>query len=186
MRQGLAVVAAAGLLVGLASEAGAGEPKTLTLESSAFDAGGDIAVLYSPCGGENVSPPLEWSKPPKKTKELALILDDPDAPTEEPFVHWTLWRLKPKTRDLDEGAVPGKAREGVNDAGRPGYAGPCPPPGPGHRYVFTLYALSKKLGLDAGATGTEFRDAIAEAEDRDRVLAVGELTGCYPTDCVSG
>src|SRR5207249_6665552 len=35
------------------------------------------------------------------------------------------------------------ARQGRNDFRRPGYGGPCPPPGPAHRYFFKLYALDE-------------------------------------------
>jgi phosphatidylethanolamine-binding protein (PEBP) family uncharacterized protein len=42
----------------------------------------------------------------------------------------------------------------VNDFGKPGYGGPCPPKGHGpHRYFFKLYALAglySKAGKDTG------------------------------------
>ena len=40
-------------------------------------------------GGQDVSPPLNWSGVPEGTKSIALILDDPDA-VGRTFVHWVL------------------------------------------------------------------------------------------------
>ena len=39
------------------------------------------------------SPPLAWSAPPAGTVEIALICDDPDAPTPEPWVHWVAYGI---------------------------------------------------------------------------------------------
>ncbi|MGQ0804645.1 MAG: YbhB/YbcL family Raf kinase inhibitor-like protein [Actinomycetota bacterium] len=181
MRRGWAAVAAAGLFLGLAGEAaGSAAGEQLSVESSAFTFGGDIPVQYS-CDGENVSPPLEWSKPPKGTKEIVVTLNDADVPSPDgTFLHWSVWRLRPRTRELEEGSVPSVAREGENQAGQDGYFGPCPP-GEAHRYIFSVYALSKKLGLDKGASAQEFREAMAE--NRDRLVANGFVSGCYPTGC---
>jgi Raf kinase inhibitor-like YbhB/YbcL family protein len=55
---------------------------------------------------------------------------------------------------------PISARQGMTDFRRVGYGGPCPPPGPAHRYVFTLYALSETLKLPAGATKTVLLEAV--------------------------
>jgi phosphatidylethanolamine-binding protein (PEBP) family uncharacterized protein len=48
----------------------------------------------------------------------------------------------------------------VNSAGKPGYLGPSPPPGPPHRYQFTLYALKEKSGLPPGAGRDEVLKAL--------------------------
>jgi len=74
---------------------------------------------------------------------------DPDAPG-GPFTHWLVYGLPPGTSSL--AAVPAGAAEGVNDFGRRGYAGPCPPRGPAHHYHFVVLALDTRLGLAAGAT----------------------------------
>ena len=44
------------------------------------------------------------------------------------------------------------AKEGATTLGPPGYAGPCPPAGPAHEYVFTLCGVDSEIGLAAGAT----------------------------------
>ena len=66
------------------------------------------------------------------------------------------------------------ARQGRNDFRRPGYGGPCPPPGPPHRYFFKLYALDVPLKLKAGA---QKRDV--EAAMEGHVLATAQLMGTY-------
>src|SRR5256885_13612959 len=92
----------------------------------------------SACGGEDVSPPLAWSGLPEGTRSLALICDDPDAPSGT-FTYWVAWGLDPGAGGVAEG-VAGPA-EGLSRLGTPGYRGPCPPPGDGpHRSCFRLFA----------------------------------------------
>lgn len=123
--------------------------------------------------GDDLSPPLEWSGLPDDTAEVALICDDPDAPTPEPFVHWVLYGLPPDTRRLEEDTRQGVA--GTNDWGESGYGGPQPPAGHGtHHYRFRVYALDQELGLPAGAGTEELLEAM-----RDHVLDQGELVGTY-------
>ena len=50
-----------------------------TLTSTAFQEGEIIPSKHT-CSGQDVSPPLQWSAPPKGTRSFALIMDDPDAP----------------------------------------------------------------------------------------------------------
>jgi phosphatidylethanolamine-binding protein (PEBP) family uncharacterized protein len=60
---------------------------TIEVSSPAVEAGTAIPKRHTG-EGEDVSPPLKWSSLPQGTKEIALICDDPDAPTQKPFVHW--------------------------------------------------------------------------------------------------
>lgn len=149
----------------------------LRIESTVFEEGGTIPKKYT-CDGENISPPLSWSTPPEGTKSLALICEDPDAPGGI-FVHWVLFGLSPDISALPEG-VPGQetvlggARQGTTSFGRIGYGGPCPPSGPAHRYVFTLYALDFQPPLHARATKQEVLQAM-----EGHSLAQGQLMGRY-------
>ena len=111
----------------------------------------------SGCSGGNVSPALAWSDPPAGTKSFAVTVFDPDAPTGRGWWHWVVYDIPASLRALpqDAGAgagsnLPQGARQTANDFGRPGYSGPCPPPGSPHRYVFTLYALD---AASIGAAG---------------------------------
>jgi len=152
----------------------------LEIRSTAFESGGAIPSRFT-CEGRDLSPPLEWQGLPKGTKSLVLIVDDPDAPDpaapKMTWVHWVLADLPPETQGLDEGvaprALPGGTVEGVNDWGRTGYGGPCPPVGR-HRYFHKLYALDAVLALPQRPTKAQ-----VEAAMRGHVLAHAELIGTY-------
>jgi Raf kinase inhibitor-like YbhB/YbcL family protein len=75
----------------------------------------------------------------------------------------------PPKKILDNGA-----KQGVNDFRRVGYGGPCPPPGPAHRYMFTLFALNSTVDQEPGLTKQELVHAI-----RGHVLAEARLVGIY-------
>jgi Raf kinase inhibitor-like YbhB/YbcL family protein len=143
----------------------------LSLTSDALESGQPIPARHS-CEGDDVSPALSWSAPPDRTRSLALICDDPDAPGGT-FTHWLAWGIDPAAGGLAEGEP--APVEGRNDFGSTGYRGPCPPPGHGpHRYFFRLHALDTELDLATGAG----RDELERAVD-GHTLASGELTGTY-------
>ncbi len=149
----------------------------LSLSSTSFKEGDWIPSKYT-CDGQDVSPPLAWGQPPQQTQVFALIVDDPDAPLGV-FTHWVLFNLPANIRQLPEGIpaqhqLGNEALQGKNDFGKIGYGGPCPPPGPTHRYRFTLYALDKPLGLVAGASKKQVLDAT-----KGHILAQGQLMGTY-------
>jgi Raf kinase inhibitor-like YbhB/YbcL family protein len=136
----------------------------IELLSSAFRDGKAIPIQYT-CDGANISPPLRWGGIPKNSQSLAIICEDPDAPSGV-FVHWVIFNLPPIVADLPEAAptteelAESGAIQGMNDFNNIGYDGPCPPPGSKpHRYFFHLYALDTKLRLQAGATKQEFERA---------------------------
>jgi Raf kinase inhibitor-like YbhB/YbcL family protein len=114
------------------------------------------------CGGENVSPALEWHNPPAGTQSFALLMHDPDAPGAEGFWHWIVYDIPASVSSLPAGAgnvhkklMPPGAVQGRSDFGALGYGGPCPPPGSPHRYVFRLYALPvPTLNVPPQASGT--------------------------------
>jgi Raf kinase inhibitor-like YbhB/YbcL family protein len=153
----------------------------ITIRSSAFEPGAAIPRRHTG-DGEDLSPPLTWSGLPEGTAELALIVDDPDAPVAEPWVHWVLHRIPASSGGLPEGFhgewVPpgfGGLSQGVNSWNTVGYRGPAPPRGHGtHRYVFKLYALDAPLDLPARLDKARLLEAIA-----GRVLAQGEMIGTY-------
>jgi Raf kinase inhibitor-like YbhB/YbcL family protein len=149
----------------------------LTITSPAFGADGPIPRAHT-CDGADQSPPLVWSGVPDGTRQLALIVDDPDAPGRT-FVHWVLYALPPKTTGLPAGmprdgtlVKPVAAVQGMNDFRRVGWNGPCPPPGPAHRYVFTLYALDTELKLPPGATSAVVVMA-AQQHIREQAQVIG-------------
>jgi Raf kinase inhibitor-like YbhB/YbcL family protein len=70
--------------------------------------------------------------------------------------------------------LPSGARQGLNDGGDLGYAGPCPPPGAPHRYFFRLYSLDTALNLPPGVNRSDL-----EAAMRGHILARGTIMGTY-------
>jgi Raf kinase inhibitor-like YbhB/YbcL family protein len=62
----------------------------------------------------------------------------------------------------------------MNDFHKPGYNGPCPPPGKPHRYYFKLFALDTKLTLQGEAGKPEL-----EAAMKGHILAHAEWMGTY-------
>ena len=140
----------------------------LKLISTVFSQNGHILPVYT-CEGKNINPPLKVENIPDRTKTLALIVEDPDAPGGV-FDHWIMWNISPNEA-IAEGSNPGTS--GTNSFGKTGYGGPCPPSGE-HRYFFRVFALDDELDLEAGSTKEELLDAM-----KGHILATTELMGVY-------
>ncbi|HEV2748213.1 MAG TPA: YbhB/YbcL family Raf kinase inhibitor-like protein [Allosphingosinicella sp.] len=153
----------------------------LDLASPAFADGGRLPPRFT-ADGAGISPPLLWGDPPEGTTSLALIVEDPDAPSRQPLVHAIVWGIAPDERRLEEGAIRADGAGGRRgrDVGRnsyffEGWLPPDPPTGHGeHHYAFQLFALA--AAADPG--DTPGRAALVEAM-AGRVLAAGLLTGTY-------
>jgi hypothetical protein len=113
------------------------------------------------------------------------VVDDPDAPTAEPWVHWLIYAIGGNADSLTENIPPRPRLENPQGAlqgrnswksGRTiGYRGPAPPPGSGtHHYHFHLYALDAALTLESELD----KAALLRAMD-GHVLGEGELVGTY-------
>ncbi len=129
----------------------------MKLYSPVFEEGGYIPAKYT-CDGEDISVPLTFEDIPASAVSLALIMDDPDAPSGT-FVHWVIYDIPADVGGVPEGVVPEPyladgIKQGVNSFGNIGYGGPCPPSGE-HRYMFKLYALERMLDADAGLSKHE-------------------------------
>lgn len=152
----------------------------LSLSSTAFEHNGQIPRRYT-CEGADVSPPLAWTGVPERAQSLALIIDDPDAPDPaaptRSWVHWVLYNIPANSPGVVEscGARGGfaHAAEGINDWGRTGYGGPCPPIGR-HRYFHRLYALDTLI-----TDLTRPDKARLMAAMKGHVLAEAMLIGTY-------
>ncbi len=158
------------------TEVGCTAENKLIVASPSFSEGGDIPIRFT-CDGRNISPELNWSGAPENTKSFVLICDDPDAPAGT-WVHWIIFNIAASRHSL-AGNIPKQGTsaewvQGRNDFGKPGYGGPCPPPGKAHRYYFRLYALDKLLDLKPGATRSQ-----VDAAMKGHILARGKLMGRY-------
>ena len=147
--------------------------QAIELRSAAFSDHTFIPDRYSYEGG-NTSPPLEWAHLPAGTEELALICEDPDAPTGT-FVHWVVAGISPQTEGVGEGDLPRNAVTGRNGFGQRGWGGPRPPVGDEpHRYFFRLYACDRRLGLGEDTSADDLRAAV-----EGHALASGTLVGVF-------
>ena len=156
----------------------------ISITSAAFGGGQPIPQKHTE-DGQDVSPPLTWKDAPTGTKQWALICDDPDAPRNEPWVHWVIYGIPATAHALPEGvktsaqlSEPKGTLQGKNSwpTGRTvGYRGPAPPKGHGvHHYHFKLYALDSNAKLSPGMTKSDLLQAID-----GHILGVGELIGTY-------
>lgn len=162
--------------------AGTKKKSSLRLQSKSFEDGKSIPDKYT-CHGQNISPELNWSGAPAKTKCFALIVEDPDAPTLN-FTHWVAFNIPliadpntnsfelvegfPKSPKSNKGIL-----QGANDFQNIGYDGPCPPSG-NHRYYFKLYALDGFLHLGGGALRSQLEKAM-----KGHILAQTQIMGLY-------
>jgi Raf kinase inhibitor-like YbhB/YbcL family protein len=138
------------------------------LRSPDFKSGDTIPKDYT-ADGKNESPPLRWGLP-DGTVEIAIVVDDPDAPTETPWVHWVAYGIPGEKTGIKRGEKPPK--EGKNSWGSTEYRGPEPPPGSPHRYWFKVYALDKQLDLAPGASKQDLIKAMqGHVLDRDALVA---------------
>jgi Raf kinase inhibitor-like YbhB/YbcL family protein len=173
----------------VAETAMAGDPPAVTLQrlpraetharilvtSPAFAAGAPIPPAYVAS-----SPPLAWTAWPG-AKAYVVILEDPDAPSPTPFLHWIVWDIPGSTTSLPAGLATKahppqapRAVQGKNDAGGLGYFGPHPPKGPAHHYHFQVIALDAPLGLEPQTGLDELTAAM-----KPHLLGSGELVGTY-------
>lgn len=161
-------------LVEATSEAG-------TTPASAFEAGKPIPAVYA-AAGDDASPPLSWTAP-KGAKSFVVVMDDPDAATPKPFVHWVAYDIPGHLAALREGlpgdpvlSDPPEMKQGRNSKGSTGYTGPNPPVGdPAHHYHLQVFALDvESLGIEPGAT----REAVLQAMT-GKVIGEGEIVGTF-------
>jgi Raf kinase inhibitor-like YbhB/YbcL family protein len=144
---------------------------TMKISSPAFKHNEMIPSKYT-CDGADVNPALVIEGVPAEAKSLALIMDDPDAPRGT-WVHWVVWNVNPKIREIKENTVPDGGKQGINDFRKHDYGGPCPPSGT-HRYFFKLYALDATLDLGPNATKAQLESAM-----KGHIIARTEMIGLY-------
>ena len=124
--------------------------------------------------GANKTPKLLINSIPETAVSFVIVLEDPDAPGKEPFVHWVVYNIPLKDAALNP-VPPATAPMGKNSAGSADYFGPKPPQGDSpHHYHFQVFALNKELDIKPGAP----RDEVVNAFSRN-VLAKGDYVVLY-------
>lgn len=136
----------------------------------------DPRFVETRAGGDNTSPDISWSGAPPGTRSYAVTCFDPDAPTGAGWWHWVVTDIPATITSLGEGAeLPQGARAWVNDSSYRGWSGPCPPPGPAHRYQFKVHAVAvERLDVPDDASG-----AVARTELARQRLDSAELTAVF-------
>jgi len=143
------------------------------LTSAAFEDGEPLDPTFTADEEDACAPPLAWTAPPAGTRELVLLVEDPEAPSPQPLVHLIGWGFDIGPGDLFEGDEPPQI--GLNSYNQAGWLAPDPPTGHGpHDYVFQLFALDRPLAVSSGAGRGAVIDAI-----EGHVLAAAILTGTY-------
>jgi Raf kinase inhibitor-like YbhB/YbcL family protein len=154
---------------------------SITVQAATFK-NNDPIPLAQTAYDKSISPALNWSGAPKNTKTFALMLEDPDSVSPQPFIHWLVANI-PASRNnlpanLPAGALlksVGGAQQGAGSGGNIGYFGPQPPAGSGvHHYHFQIFALDEKLNLPSGFD----RQALLGAM-KNHVLAKGQIIGTF-------
>lgn len=162
-------------------EPGAQAPQTLTVSIPSVTAGGPLPTNYS-ADGRNLSPPLSWTAGPHGTRGFVVMMQDPDASTPEPALHWLLYGVPASVQSLPRGmrnvaepTNPLGAAQGRNVHDTLGYTGPRPAQGdPPHHYVFQVFAVDRPIRTRPGAGLAAVMKAMS-----GHVIARGELATTY-------
>ncbi len=127
----------------------------MKLESKDIIDGQQIDIQFTKYG-ENKIPNLSWNDIPANTKELLLIVYDPDAlPLAKKYwMHFIASNINPTSNNLENDYIVYHKNDFSN---RKMYDGPMPPPvnkhpnnvETNHHYHFRLIALNCKLNLDS-------------------------------------
>jgi Raf kinase inhibitor-like YbhB/YbcL family protein len=146
---------------------------TLSVTSPGIANGKFASYLVSgPVGAE--VPIVQWSKPPMGTRSLVVVIEDPDAPGDQPYVHWMVSGIPASATSLGVILPSGSTAE-TNSSGSAGYCPPHPPKGdPPHHYHFEVFALDSTPAVPVPATGDKLTAAI-----KGHVIARGQLVATY-------
>lgn len=94
-------------------------------------------------GGNNICPKMSWNCI-DNAKSYVIIMEDPDAVVVSKFVHLFLYIDIINNKSCN--TLSQKLYFGKNSLNENSYHGPCAPKNTGvHRYIFTIYALNKKI-----------------------------------------
>jgi len=154
---------------------------TLAVTSNAFRNGAIFPEMYTQ-NGQNISPPLSWTRGPSGTKSYVVLTEDSGVSRPQPVFHWVLYDVPANVTSLPQAlptdaklAEPAGAMNGLNIRKASGYMGPKPPAGQTHPYHFEVFSLDTMLALDPS---TADRNAVVDAM-KGHVLAEGEIVGMY-------
>jgi Raf kinase inhibitor-like YbhB/YbcL family protein len=132
-------------------------------------------------GGQNYSPPVDWSDIPAGTQSFVLSIIDRH-PIAKNWVHWYVINIPAAVREIAEHAsgvhraLPADCLELRNSYAENGYGGPNPPRGSGpHEYEIAVHALDVP-SLSLGPFSTQKECAAAM---HGHILATGSIIGTF-------
>ena len=151
----------------------------LLVTSDAFTSGSPLDDKYTQ-NGDNMSPPLSWSKGPAGTQAYAVFAEDAGVNRHDPITHWVVYDIPSTTTKLRENVptepkLDSGAMQGLNVRKAAGFVGPKPPAGQTHPYHFEVFALNRRVNLDPAKAD---RDSVIGAM-KGHVLAVGDIVANY-------
>ena len=151
----------------------------LMVTSPVFISGEQLDDKYTQ-NGENMSPPIEWSKGPTGTRSYVILTEDSGVNRHDPVFHWVVYDIPSNMRSLpehmgNEAKLDTGVMQGLNVRKTAGFLGPKPPAGQTHPYHFEVFALNTKLDLDPAKAD---RNAVVDAM-KGHVLAEGDIIANY-------
>ena len=151
----------------------------LMVTSPVFISGEQLDDKYTQ-NGENMSPPIEWSKGPTGTRSYVILTEDSGVNRHDPVFHWVVYDIPSNMTSLpehmgNEAKLDTGVMQGLNVRKTAGFLGPKPPAGQTHPYHFEVFALNTKLDLDPAKAD---RNAVVDAM-KGHVLAEGDIIANY-------
>jgi phosphatidylethanolamine-binding protein (PEBP) family uncharacterized protein len=149
---------------------------TLASPSSQSSSAGPqtLPATYS-CDGKGTSPALSWQGVPQGTAELVIFAMNVQPVEGRLFFDWAVAGLSPELEEIEAGTLPRGAVVGRNGFGRTGYE--ICPEGGGETYIFTVFALPKKLPAAPGFDPSALRREVLKTSGNVGLLALSYTRG---------
>ncbi|HWI95319.1 MAG TPA: YbhB/YbcL family Raf kinase inhibitor-like protein [Solirubrobacterales bacterium] len=143
--------------------------------SQASSAGPQALPATYTCDGKGTSPALRWQGVPQGTAELVIFTMNVQPVEEKLFFDWAVAGLSPDLTEVEVGKLPRGAIVGRNSFGKAGYE-ICPPSG-AETYVFTVFALPRKLSPSQGFDPSALRKEVLDSSGNVGLLALSYARG---------
>jgi len=135
---------------------------------------GPLPARYT-CDGKSTSPALHWQGVPEGTAELVLFAMNLRPAQGKLFFDWAVGGISPTLEEIKAGQQPKGAVAGRNSFGKVGYE--LCPEGSAETYIFTLFALPKKLSPSRGFDPLALRKEVIDTSGDVGLLAVSYTRG---------
>lgn len=123
------------------------------------------------CKGKNESPELTWSSVPPGTVELAVFAVNMQPVNGDLHFDWAMAGIDPALEGLKQGEVPAGAVLGRNGDGQSSYS-LCPKDSGTEMYIFSVYAITKRLSPKQGFDPLDFRLKATRTSEENGIVAV--------------